>query len=184
VKFEEMARDSTLFLPIETMAIQSTTMAEVQDVLSRMGGAAVEAQRALPIHAQKFEGMARDSTQTLSTEMMEIMSTTTDAATPEQLKSDSSDREVLQPLLTLALKFEEMERDSTRLRLIATMAATPAEMVEVQDELWKLDMNALGDLLQFQTLVAQCEETVKELVQKAATMETLLLGMDVVAPEL
>jgi hypothetical protein len=102
-----------------------------------------------------------------------------------QLKPGSTELIFLPIILQLlVMKFEEMERDSTRLRLIATMAATPAEMVEVQDELWKLDMGAPGDLLQFQTLVAQCEETVKELVQKAATMETLLLGMDVVAPEL
>jgi hypothetical protein len=117
------------------MATQSTMMVEVQDVLLRMDGTVVEVQRALLIHAQKFEEMASDSAQTLLTEMMEIMLATTDAVTSEQWKSASSDREVLQPSLTLALKFEEMERDSTRLRLIATMATTSTEMVEVQAEL-------------------------------------------------
>jgi hypothetical protein len=64
------------------------------------------------------------------------------------------------------------------------MATTQAEMVEVQDELWKMGMGDPEDLLQLQTIVAQCEETVKELVQRAATMEILFLEMDVVAPEL
>jgi hypothetical protein len=159
-------------------------MAEVQDVLSRMGGTAVEAQRALLIHAQKFEVMASDSTQTLHTEMMEIMLVTTDAATLEQWKSASSDREALQLLLTLALKFEEMERDSTLLLHFATMGTTSAEMVEVQYELWKLDMGDPGDLLQLQILVTQCEETARESVQRAAMMETRHQETDVIAHEM
>jgi hypothetical protein len=108
-----------------------------------------------------------------------------DEVAVEQLKPGSTEPIFLPIILQLlVMKFEEMERDSTRLRLIVTMATSPVEMVEVQDELWKQDMGAPGDLLQFQTLVAQCEETVKELVQRAVTMEIILQGMDVIAHEL
>ena len=71
VRFEEMARGTTLCPPIETMATQLLEMAEATLELKKLDGHAVAELQHLLTPALKYEVMVRDSTQYPLTVMME-----------------------------------------------------------------------------------------------------------------
>ena len=70
VRFEEMARGTTLLSLIETMATLFLAMAEATLELKKLAGHAVAELQPLLTHVLKYEEMVRDSTQYPLIEMM------------------------------------------------------------------------------------------------------------------